>query len=180
MAVCIAFDEDPERGIGHRVGERNHVNQVPRLAAGRCCSCLREGAANPCLRQDDRFSFQEHWRMFTNSYLSAEHSLLLHHCPSTMKDRIIKDQIRREREAFVRHLREDKGESICALASSYHHGTPCNIFALAHGSFNVCISVQFGESQSQASPDRWVVRIPFPGRVPWIDEKIDSEVATMM
>ncbi|KAM5346690.1 hypothetical protein ACJ41O_009695 [Fusarium nematophilum] len=109
-----------------------------------------------------------------------------------MKDRIVEDQIRRGRESFVRYLKEDKGESICALASSYHDGTPCSIFTVSHGSFNVCIFVQFDESQNAITPERevepgrkvssnrWVVRIPFPGRVPWIDEKIDSEVATMM
>ncbi|KAJ4309037.1 hypothetical protein N0V84_011734 [Fusarium piperis] len=93
-----------------------------------------------------------------------------------MRDRIIDDQIRRQRETFIRHIQEEKRDSICALASSYHDNTPCTIFSVAHGSFNVCVFVQFDGPLA----DRWVVRIPFPGRVPWIDEKIDSEVATMM
>ena len=32
---------------------------------------------------------------------------------------------------------------------------------------------------ARSSPEKWVIRIPFPGRVPWIDEKVDSEVVTM-
>lgn len=96
-----------------------------------------------------------------------------------MRDRIVEDQIRRERETFIRLLKEEKGEAICALASSYHHDTPCNVFAVTHGSFNFCFMVQFDDPLT-TSADRWVVRIPFPRRVPWIDEKIDSEIATMM
>ncbi|KAI8648958.1 APH domain-containing protein [Fusarium sp. Ph1] len=97
-----------------------------------------------------------------------------------MRDRIIEDQIAREREDFIRYITDDKGDSICALASSYHHGTPCAVIAISHGSFNVCVSVQFDSPQTSNSAVRWVVRIPFPGCVPWIDERIDSEVATMM
>ncbi|KAJ4308534.1 hypothetical protein N0V84_012037 [Fusarium piperis] len=97
-----------------------------------------------------------------------------------MRDRIFEDQITREREAFIRSITDEKGDSICALASSYHHDAPCAIVDVSHGSFNVCVSVQFDIMRTSSSPARWVVRIPFPGRVPWIDEKIDSEVATMM
>ncbi|EEU47542.1 uncharacterized protein NECHADRAFT_78074 [Fusarium vanettenii 77-13-4] len=96
-----------------------------------------------------------------------------------MRDRIIDDQIRREREIFIRLLKEEKGEAICTLASSYHDGAPCHIFAVTHGSFNICFMIQFNDPLTTPA-DRWVVRIPFPGRVPWIDEKIDSEIATMM
>ncbi|RSL44305.1 hypothetical protein CEP53_011302 [Fusarium sp. AF-6] len=42
-----------------------------------------------------------------------------------MRDRIIEDQIRREQEPFIRPLKEEKGETICVLASSYHDGNPC-------------------------------------------------------
>ncbi|KAM0421198.1 hypothetical protein ACHAPT_011090 [Fusarium lateritium] len=97
-----------------------------------------------------------------------------------MRDRIIDDQSAREREAFIRYITDEKGDSICALASSYRDGTPCAVVDISHGSFNVCVSVPFNSPPTSSPPVRWVVRIPFPGRVPWIDEKIDSEVATMM
>lgn len=97
-----------------------------------------------------------------------------------MRDRIIEDRITREREDFIRYITDEKSDSICALASSYRDNTPCTVVAISHGSFNVCVSVQFDTPPTSKSAVRWVVRIPFPGRVPWIDEKIDSEVATMM
>lgn len=97
-----------------------------------------------------------------------------------MKDEIIEGQIKREREAFIQNIWDAKGHAICDLASSHHGGTPCHIFSITHGSFNICVCVQFDSARVGAPPLRWVVRIPFPGRVPWIDEKIDSEVATMM
>ncbi|KAJ4321994.1 hypothetical protein N0V84_005041 [Fusarium piperis] len=97
-----------------------------------------------------------------------------------MRDQIIEIQIKRSREAFIQDIRDAKGQAICDLASSYHDGTPCHIFSITHGSFNICVCVQFDDDVAAgASPHRWVIRIPFPGRVPWIDEKIDSEVATM-
>ncbi|RSM04105.1 hypothetical protein CEP52_007077 [Fusarium oligoseptatum] len=97
-----------------------------------------------------------------------------------MRDRIIEDRIAREREGFIRYITDEKSDSICTLASSYRDGTPCTVVAISHGSFNICVSVQFDTAPTSNSAVRWVVRIPFPGRVPWVDEKIDSEVATMI
>ncbi|RMJ09184.1 hypothetical protein CDV36_011190 [Fusarium kuroshium] len=95
-----------------------------------------------------------------------------------MRNEIIESQIKRAREAFIQDIWDTKEQVICDLASSYYGGMPCHIFTITHGSFNICVCVQFDDPLG-TSPCRWVIRIPFPGRVPWIDEKIDSEVATM-
>lgn len=93
-----------------------------------------------------------------------------------MRNRIVEEKIIREREAFIQSI--DR-RTICDLASSYHDDARCRVFKTTHGSFNICFFVEFDSVSPQGKPDRWVIRIPFPGRVPWIDEKIDSEVATM-
>lgn len=88
----------------------------------------------------------------------------------------MKENIIRERETFIQSIER---QSICDLASSYHDGVGCKVFKTTHGSFNVCLFVEFDLISPGSERDRWVIRIPFPGRVPWTDEKIDSEVATM-
>lgn len=93
-----------------------------------------------------------------------------------MRNRIVRENIVFEREEFIRSI---KREAICELASSYHGGVGCEVFKTEHGSFNVCFFVKFEPVTPGKKPDKWVVRIPIPGRVPWIDEKINSEVATM-
>lgn len=93
-----------------------------------------------------------------------------------MRDKIVEEKVVLEREAFIRSV--DR-QAICDLASSYHSGVGCTIFRTKHGSFNVCFFVEFNPPSHGGQPDRLVVRVPFPGRVPWVDEKIDSEVATI-
>ncbi|KAJ9130438.1 Aminoglycoside 3'-phosphotransferase/choline kinase domain protein [Pleurostoma richardsiae] len=93
-----------------------------------------------------------------------------------MRDRIVEEKVVLEREAFIASIDRD---AIRDLASSYHNGDECTIFRMRHGSFNVCFFVEFDPPPHGRRRDKWVVRIPFPGRVPWVDEKIDSEVATM-
>ncbi|KAK1765089.1 hypothetical protein QBC33DRAFT_594069 [Phialemonium atrogriseum] len=93
-----------------------------------------------------------------------------------MRNRIVDEKITREREEFIGSIER---QAICDLASSYHDSVGCKVFRTTHGSFNVCFFVEFNPVSPGGKPDRWVIRIPFPGRVPWIDEKIDSEVATM-
>ncbi|KAM5347093.1 hypothetical protein ACJ41O_010098 [Fusarium nematophilum] len=79
----------------------------------------------------------------------------------------------------IQDIWDAKRQAVCDLAASHHGGTPGRIFSITHGSFNICVCVQFDDPPAGAPPHRWAVHIPFPGRVPWIDEKIDSEVATM-
>ncbi|KAK1767337.1 hypothetical protein QBC33DRAFT_65943 [Phialemonium atrogriseum] len=98
-----------------------------------------------------------------------------------MRDPILQDKMITERERFVNSI---DPEAVCRLASSYHNGDHCKVFRPPkHGSFNVCWFVEFDltavSRDTQVRPDRWVVRIPISPRVPWIDEKIEVEVATM-
>lgn len=95
-----------------------------------------------------------------------------------MRNFIVEDRAHKARDEFIATIQDSK---ILALASSYHNHEPCHIFRpLARGSFNVCFFVEFEATPvGSKSRDRWVVRIPIPSRVPWPDEKIDSEVATM-
>lgn len=93
----------------------------------------------------------------------------------------MQDKMMRERERFVNSI---DPEAVCRLASSYHNGENCKVFRPPkHGSFNVCWFVEFDlpavSKDPQVKPDRWVVRIPISARVPWVDEKIEVEVATM-
>ncbi|KAH8661725.1 hypothetical protein BGZ61DRAFT_368626 [Ilyonectria robusta] len=90
-----------------------------------------------------------------------------------MRNAIIKDKADKERQRFIDFIDTD---AICRLASSYHAGLPCKTFGSPkHGSFNVCVFVEFDTSP----PERWAVRIPLPARAAWIDEKIETELATM-
>ncbi|KAJ4196200.1 hypothetical protein NW759_016418 [Fusarium solani] len=90
-----------------------------------------------------------------------------------MRNVILKDKADKARQLFINSL---DTETICRLASSYHAGLPCKAFGSPkHGSFNVCVFVEFDISP----PERWAVRIPLPARAAWIDEKIEIELATM-
>lgn len=88
---------------------------------------------------------------------------------------MIQDRIKRDRTRFIESIDQDQ---ILQLASSYHKNkSRCKFFKpLKHGGFNVCFFVEFVDTR-----DRWVVRIPIPGRTPvhWIDEKLEVEIATM-
>ena len=92
---------------------------------------------------------------------------------TTMRNAILKDKADKARQRFIDSI---DSEAICRLASSYHVGLPCKPFGSPkHGSFNVCVFVEFDTSP----PERWAVRIPLPARAVWIDEKIEIELATM-
>ncbi|RTE81738.1 hypothetical protein BHE90_003738 [Fusarium euwallaceae] len=65
-------------------------------------------------------------------------------------------------------------DAICALASRYNHGKPCQVIDKKNGSFNACFFVSFG----QDGPE-WVVRVPIEPILdnPW--DKVLSEAATI-
>ncbi|OAA63396.1 phosphotransferase enzyme family protein [Niveomyces insectorum RCEF 264] len=87
-----------------------------------------------------------------------------------MRDYIAQD---RSKKACAEFIQAIQPEEILQLASSYHDNEPCKIFRPpAHGSFNVCFFVAFEK-------DHWVVRLPIPSSVFWVDEKLEAEVATM-
>ncbi|KAI8648046.1 APH domain-containing protein [Fusarium sp. Ph1] len=90
-----------------------------------------------------------------------------------MRNAILKDKAEKARQRFIESI---DAEVICRLASSYHNGLSCKTFDTPkHGSFNVCVFVEFDTSP----PERWVVRIPLPTRAVWIDERIETQLATM-
>ncbi|GAB0132414.1 hypothetical protein EsDP_00000852 [Epichloe bromicola] len=94
-----------------------------------------------------------------------------------MRDLIVEAKAEAALQRFITSIDESE---ILKLASSYHDNDPCQMFQpIKHGSFNVCFFVQFATPSSEGVPDRWVVRIPIPDQIPWIDEKIDVEIATM-
>ncbi|KAM5349986.1 hypothetical protein ACJ41O_006491 [Fusarium nematophilum] len=94
-----------------------------------------------------------------------------------MRDFIIEDLGNKSRHQFVKSVDE---KSILRLASLYHSDEPCKIFRpTEYGSYNACFFVEFIGPSSIGRFDRWVVRIPIPARVPWINEKLDAEIATM-
>ncbi|EEU37168.1 uncharacterized protein NECHADRAFT_78356 [Fusarium vanettenii 77-13-4] len=65
-------------------------------------------------------------------------------------------------------------DTICALASKYNDGRPCQVVDRKNGSFNACFFVKF----EQDGPE-WVVRVPIEPILdnPW--DKVLSEVATI-
>ncbi|KJK82709.1 hypothetical protein H634G_01846 [Metarhizium anisopliae BRIP 53293] len=94
-----------------------------------------------------------------------------------MRDLILDAKAQEAPQRFIASI--DQSE-ILKLASSYHDNEPCQVFQpVKHGSFNVCFFVQFATPSSDGVPDRWVVRLPIREEVPWIDEKMDVEIATM-
>lgn len=96
-----------------------------------------------------------------------------------MRNAMVQDRIKRARTRFIESIDRD---AIPELASSHHQNVSCRFFKpLRHGGFNVCFFVEFESPDSLSSKDRWVVRVPIPGRTPvaWIDEKLEVEVATM-
>ena len=100
-----------------------------------------------------------------------------------MRDPFVQEKMHQERQRFVSSI---DPEAVCQLASSYHNGDSCSLFRpFIHGSFNVCFFVEFQQpndsnlNDSAPKPDRWVVRIPISARIPWVDEKLEAEIATM-
>ncbi|KAH8729238.1 hypothetical protein BGZ61DRAFT_345627 [Ilyonectria robusta] len=90
-----------------------------------------------------------------------------------MANSILIDQARKDCERFINSLDLDQ---ICRLASSYHGGLPCQVVrVMRYNPFNVGVIVMF----PTIPPESWVVRLPIPGLVVWIDEKLEAELATM-
>lgn len=90
-----------------------------------------------------------------------------------MANSILIDQARKDCERFINSLDLDQ---ICRLASSYHGGLPCQVVrVMRYNPFNVGVIVMF----PTIPPESWVVRLPIPGLVVWIDEKLETELATM-
>ncbi|KAM5354995.1 hypothetical protein ACJ41O_001641 [Fusarium nematophilum] len=90
-----------------------------------------------------------------------------------MRNVILRDKVEKAHQSFIDSI---DNEAICRLASSYRNGTPCKTFDNPkHGSFNFCVFIEFDTSP----PERWVVRIPLPARAVWIDERIETQLATM-
>ncbi|KAM4057680.1 phosphotransferase enzyme family protein [Hirsutella rhossiliensis] len=81
------------------------------------------------------------------------------------------DQYNIARRTFIKSLDLD---AVCALASRYNNGRPCQVVNRKNGSFNVCFFVEF----DQDGP-KWIVRVPIEPALdnPW--DKLLSEVATM-
>ncbi|KAL7918437.1 kinase-like domain-containing protein [Trichoderma austrokoningii] len=77
---------------------------------------------------------------------------------------------------------ESRLDQFCQSLTSLHpEHASCKPFPIGndgcikHGSFNLCVFVQF----ATPAADKWVIRIPFPDRNPWIQERLRSEIATM-
>ncbi|KAJ4309090.1 hypothetical protein N0V84_011709 [Fusarium piperis] len=81
------------------------------------------------------------------------------------------DQELQVKNTFIESLDSD---AICALASRYNNGKPCQVVNRKSGSFNACFFVKFG----QDGPE-WVVRILIEPILdnPW--DKVLSEVTTI-
>ena len=60
------------------------------------------------------------------------------------------------------------------LASSYNSDKRCFLGEPIEGSFNRCYPVDFDDGT------RWIIRFPIPGKVVCVEEKLRSEVATML
>lgn len=89
----------------------------------------------------------------------------------------------KRRRLFVRQIEARLGE-FCDLAKYYHpEHSICEPFipqghkqCIKYGSFNLCVFARFKTPKN----NEWVIRVPFPDSSPWIEERLQSEVATMM
>ncbi|KAK2469515.1 hypothetical protein H9L39_18786 [Fusarium oxysporum f. sp. albedinis] len=81
------------------------------------------------------------------------------------------DQDSQVKNTFIESLDLD---AICALASRYNNGKPCQVVNRKNGSFNACFFVKFG----QDGPE-WIIRVPIEPILdnPW--DKVLSEVTTI-
>ncbi|POR37843.1 Uncharacterized protein TPAR_01976 [Tolypocladium paradoxum] len=81
------------------------------------------------------------------------------------------DQYNQVRKTFIESLDSD---AVCALASRFNDGKPCQVVNKDSGSFNVCFFVEF----DQGGP-KWIVRVPIEPALdnPW--DKLLSEVTTI-
>jgi hypothetical protein len=88
----------------------------------------------------------------------------------------VKQRVKIARERFINSI---DLSIVCQLASSYNDGEPCHVFQEPMaGSYNICYPVLFS-SQSDSKMKKWIVRIPLPPCVAFVDEKLESEIATM-
>jgi hypothetical protein len=70
--------------------------------------------------------------------------------------------------------------AVCDLASSFHDKKPCRMFKEPQrGSYNVCFPVIFASNQESNEGEKWMVRFPLLPRLPFWEEKLRGEIATM-
>ncbi|KND90594.1 hypothetical protein TOPH_04865 [Tolypocladium ophioglossoides CBS 100239] len=81
------------------------------------------------------------------------------------------DQDHEIKEEFIESLDPD---AVCALASRYNNGKPCQVVNKDSGSFNVCFFVKFDQDEPE-----WIVRVAIETSLdnPW--DKLLSEVTTI-
>ncbi len=169
------------------------MNCTSEYSGSRCRACM-----NLCLSRVTRHTPPEQPSRFARSPSKG--------CPifvfQTMRDEIVRHRVRAARDFFIDSI---DPAAVCRLASSYHNDDSCALFKPAkRGSFNVCFFVEFsppigrhvaavseserasGVSDGTASSeggdckcDRWVVRIAITPHLAFVDEKLQTEVATM-
>lgn len=95
-------------------------------------------------------------------------------------DQITKHKVDQAALDFIATIDQSK---ICELATSYHPSKkPCRIFSgWKKGSFNVCFPVIFDNETDEETEkaEKWMVRVPLPPRLAFLEEKMRSEIATM-
>ncbi|TAQ85277.1 hypothetical protein B7494_g6395 [Chlorociboria aeruginascens] len=83
--------------------------------------------------------------------------------------------IERSRESTLRNwITNVHDEDVVRLATKYRPDRPqCSVECVLGGSFNVCFKVAFADGL------QWIVRVPKPGRVMFVEKKVRDEVAVM-
>ncbi len=83
--------------------------------------------------------------------------------------------IERSRESTLRNwIANVHDEDVIRLAAKYRPDKPqCNVECVLGGSFNVCFKVAFSDGL------RWIVRVPKPGRVMFMEKQVRDTVAAM-
>jgi hypothetical protein len=83
--------------------------------------------------------------------------------------------VERSRESTLQNwIATVHDEDVIRLVAKYRPGQPeCTIESVLGGSFNVCFKVAFADGL------RWIVRVPKPGRVMFMEKKVRDEVAVM-
>jgi aminoglycoside phosphotransferase (APT) family kinase protein len=83
--------------------------------------------------------------------------------------------VERSQESALRSwIANVRDEDVIRLAAKYRPGQPqCTVEQVLGGSFNVCFKVAFSDGL------RWVVRVPKPGRVMFMEKQVRDTVAVM-
>ncbi|ESZ98208.1 phosphotransferase family protein [Sclerotinia borealis F-4128] len=83
--------------------------------------------------------------------------------------------IERSRESILQNwIATVRDEDVIRLVARYRPGQPeCTIESVLGGSFNVCFKIAFADGL------RWIVRVPKPGRVMFMEKKVRDEVAVI-